>query len=182
MAQGDTNQRRHPFFRRHLTFFSVAILVVAADQITKALVRFYLLHGQSFPAQGLLRITHITNSGAAFGILSNQSPLLMVTAGIGIIALLLYYRFPFFDGALTRVGLGLQLGGAAGNLMDRLQLGHVTDFIDLRVWPVFNLADSAIVLGVIILGYFLVTSKREEDADSVGEPGPRLGLRGDGDR
>ena len=161
--------------RRHLLFFSVAMSVLVADQLTKGLVRLHLIPGQSFPAQGLARITHIANSGAAFGILSNQGPLLMVTAGIGIAALLVYYRFPFFDGILTRMGLGLQLGGAAGNLVDRLQFGHVTDFIDLRVWPVFNLADSAIVVGVIILAYFLITSTGQEDAESPSEASPSLG-------
>lgn len=160
--------------RRHILFFFVAISVVVADQLTKGLVRIHLFPGQSFPSWGLARITHIANTGAAFGILSGHGPLLMVTAGVGIVALLLYYRFPLFDGLLTRVGLGLQLGGATGNLVDRLQFGHVTDFIDLRVWPVFNLADSAIVVGVIILAYFLIVSTSSESAASPGEPSPSL--------
>lgn len=142
--------------RAHGIFYTIALIALLADQGSKLLVRTNLGLGQSFPAEGPFRITHIANPGAAFGLFPNQSLFLVLTATIGIAALLVYYRAPYFSGLIPKASLGLQLGGAAGNLIDRLRLGSVTDFVDLRIWPVFNLADSAIVLGVILLaGYVL---------------------------
>ena len=155
--------------RNHLLFFGIALLVLVADQASKALVQWHLPLGESFPSYSWVRLTHIENSGAAFGLLAGQGPLLAVTATIGIVALLLYYRFPAFSGAYTRLALGLQLGGATGNLVDRLRLGYVVDFIDFRVWPIFNLADSAIVVGVLLVATLLLFAPHP-DAASSSEP------------
>ncbi len=146
-----------PRHKRDLYFFILALAVVALDQGSKALVRAYLGLGQSFPYEAPLRLTHVANTGAAFGFFADQAFPLLVTAAIGVAAILFYYLYPPFQSPLLTISLGLQLGGATGNLVDRFRYGYVTDFIDLRVWPVFNLADSAITVGVAILvGYLLL--------------------------
>jgi signal peptidase II len=139
-----------------MVFALAASLVVIADQLSKFLIRTNLDLGQSVPEDGLVRLSYVRNTGAAFGLLSNQTFLIILTAVVGIAILLLYYSYPLFGSLPVKVGLGLLLGGSVGNLVDRLRSGYVTDFIDLRVWPVFNLADSAIVVGVAILAYFLI--------------------------
>lgn len=142
-------------------FFFVAGAVLLLDQLTKGVVRALLEPGQSAPADGWFRFTHVTNTGAAFGLFPNQSVFLLVTTFIGVAAILLYYLNPPMSSPFLTLSLGLQLGGAMGNLVDRLRLGHVTDFLDFRVWPVFNLADSAIVVGVAVLAAFLLLGDRK---------------------
>jgi len=143
--------------RNDLFFFVIAALVVALDQVTKHLVRANLALGESVPHEGPLRITYVTNTGAAFGILQGQTVFLMVTTFFGLAAILLYFLYPPMEHGVLRLALGLQLGGAVGNLADRVRLGKVTDFIDVGPWPNFNVADSSIVVGVaIIIGFFLL--------------------------
>ena len=144
------------YTEKDMVFALAASLVVIADQLSKFLIRTNLDLGQSMPEDGLVRLSYVRNTGAAFGLLANQTFLIILTAVVGIAILLLYYSYPPFGRLPVRVGLGLLLGGSVGNLVDRLRSGYVTDFIDLRVWPVFNLADSAIVVGVAILAYFLI--------------------------
>jgi signal peptidase II len=89
--------------------------------------------------------------------------LITLTAIVGIAAILIYARYPLFNRMLVKIALGLLLGGAVGNLIDRIRFGQVVDFIDVGAWPVFNLADSAIVVGVIIIiVYILFLARREE--------------------
>jgi signal peptidase II len=139
----------------------VAALVLLADQVTKYLVRANLRPGQSLPLvrwlTPVLQITYVTNTGAAFGLFPGWSQILIPVAVI-VVAALVWYYFQLPDGQLLmHVALGLQLGGASGNLIDRLRFGgSVVDFIDLnfwplRRWPVFNVADSSIVVGVTLL-------------------------------
>jgi len=144
--------------RNDLVFFVMAGLVVALDQTTKYLVRTNLALGESVPKEGPLRITYVTNTGAVFGILQGQTLFLTITTFFGLAAILLYYLYPPMEHGILRVALGLQLGGAVGNLVDRVRLGgKVTDFIDVGPWPNFNVADSSIVVGVvIIIGFFLL--------------------------
>ena len=146
---------------RDLAFFIIAALVLAADQLTKFLIRANMSPGQSIPEEGIFRLTYVTNTGGAFGLFANQTFLLLFTAGVGVAAILVYYRYLPFDSLLLKASLALQLGGATGNLMDRLRYGQVTDFLDVRLWhdfhwPAFNLADSAIVVGIGILACFLL--------------------------
>ena len=157
--------------RRDALFFSLAIFIFALDQVTKGMVRGALLPGQSLPEDGWVRLTHVTNTGAAFGLFPDQSFVLLVTTLVGVAAIVLYYLYPPVDTPFLTISLGLQLGGAMGNLLDRLTLGHVTDFLDFRVWPVFNVADSAIVVGVIVLAGFLLLSERKQ-AGGPSEPRP----------
>ncbi len=150
-----------------MVFFLTALLVAVADQLSKMWIRSNLVVGQSLPETGFFRLTHIQNTGAAFGLFQGQSFALTIVALVGIIvllvyALLIYRRFPILDNLLGKSALGLILGGTVGNLIDRLHLGYVTDFIDIGIWPAFNIADSAIVVGVIILAYSLRFLARAE--------------------
>ena len=141
-------------------FFSIAGTVFLLDQATKSAVRLALQPGESVPVEGWVRLTHVTNTGAAFGLFTDQSVFLLLTTLVGVAAITIYYFFPPANSPFLTSGLGLQLGGALGNLLDRIRLGHVTDFLDFRVWPVFNVADSAIVTGVVLLVIFFLLSER----------------------
>lgn len=142
-------------------FLVIAALVVIIDQLTKLWIRNNLVLGASLPEEGFLRLTHVQNTGAAFGLLANQSFLLTIITIAGLLAIFLLYRQLYPGTTLGVAALGLVLGGAVGNLIDRLSLGYVTDFIDVRLWgnfhwPAFNFADSSITIGVLVLVYFLV--------------------------
>ncbi len=146
-------------------FFLIALLVVVADQLSKIGIRSNLALGESLPETGLFRLTHVYNTGAAFGLFQGQSFPLTVVAIFGIVVLLLftllfYHRFPLLDSRLGKPALGLILGGTVGNLIDRLRFGFLTDFIDFGFWPAFNIADSAITVGVIIFAYSLLRLTR----------------------
>jgi len=153
---------------RDLPFFSIAAIVFASDQATKAIVRNELALGESWPSEDwLVKITHVTNTGAAFGILQSQGLFLTVTAVIAIGAIVFYYAFPPLEHGLLRLALALQLGGAAGNLLDRLRFGEVTDFIDFPRYPEFNVADSSIVIGLgVVVVFFFVTERRQREPDT----------------
>jgi signal peptidase II len=150
--------------------FPTAALVFSLDQVSKALVAENLTRGQPWsPVPQLERVfsfTYITNSGAAFGLFPDQTILFILIAFAVIGMIVVYYRYLPMDGALMRFSLGLQLGGALGNLLDRLRMGYVIDFLDFKFWPIFNLADSAIVVGVAILACYLTFLKKERPAAS----------------
>lgn len=158
-------------WRREWPFLGAAALILALDQASKYLVRANLALGESIPSQGWLRLTHISNTGASFGLFSGRSFALAITGAIGILALALYYKYLSSRGALIRAALGLQLGGATGNLIDRLRLGYVTDFFDVGAWPVFNLADSGIVVGVALVIGFLLLKGRDSQTTASQERG-----------
>ena len=155
-----THSRLFLRFEHDLLFFFIAALVFVFDQSTKYLVRENLALGESFPHSGILRISHVTNTGAAFGILQGQTVFLTFTTLFGLAAILLYYFYPPMEHGILRIALGLQLGGAVGNLTDRIRIGKVTDFIDFRYWPAFNVADSCIVIGVLTIVAFLTFGDR----------------------
>ena len=142
---------RRPFILTDTLAMLVFALTLAVDQFSKALVREGLRIGESVPAEGFFRLTHVTNSGAIFGLFPNQAVVMTAASVVGIGVLLYFYHAHAGGDWRVRVSMGLLLGGAVGNLIDRLVLGRVTDFLDVGAWPVFNLADSSIVTGVIIL-------------------------------
>jgi signal peptidase II len=156
------HQEQSSRFITGLSFFTTALSVIALDQVSKVLVRANMTLGQSMPDEGPFRITYITNVGGAFGILGNQGFLILVTTMMGIAAILLYARYPLFNRMLAQIALGLLLGGAVGNLIDRIFQGEVTDFIDVGAWPVFNLADTAITIGIILFLYYLIFPARRQ--------------------
>ncbi len=148
-------------WRNVVFFFTTALLLMTADQLSKLWIRSNLAIGESLFEVGFFRLTRVHNTGAAFGLFQGQSFILTIIALVGVATLLLYvlfshHRFPFLDNKLGKLALSLVLGGTVGNLIDRIYLGSVTDFIVVSVWPAFNIADSAIVVGVIILAYSLI--------------------------
>lgn len=143
----------------HRFFFLLAGAVFALDQFTKLIVEAFLPEGSSRAIiPGVLMLTHIRNPGTAFGLMRESGPLLTVITVGAVIFIVSYWCLTHRQAAppnlLLAWGLALPLGGAAGNLVDRVRLGHVIDFIDFRVWPVFNVADSAITLGACLVAYY----------------------------
>ena len=141
-----------------LVFWIAALSVVALDQATKGIVRGSLEVGEEWPSGSPINVRYVTNSGAAFGSLQSATTFLIAMSLIGLAAIYLYYRNPPFQHWLASVGIGMMLGGAVGNLIDRVRLGRVTDFIHFPHWPNFNVADSSIFVGVAIIvsGYLLL--------------------------
>ena len=142
-------------------FLFVAVIVAVADQLTKSWIRTNLLPGESLPEIGPLVITHIGNTGSAFGLFTDQAFLLTLIAIVGLVVILFFFRYLPRTSILSSIALGLVFGGALGNLIDRVRIGHVTDFIYVRLWgdvywPAFNIADSSISIGVVVLAIYLI--------------------------
>ena len=135
-----------------MRLLAVVALVVGLDQLSKYLVSSYLEMGESIPLiHNFLYLTYLRNPGAAFGIFPYQTLFLVVITIVMLVFMIYFYRSLPAGYTMLRFGLSLQLGGAVGNLIDRLPDSYVVDFISLKIWPpVFNLADSAIVIGVVI--------------------------------
>ena len=144
-------------FRKYGSIFLIAAVIVILDQWTKSLVRLNLPSGATWLPESLLwlspyaRIVHWYNTGAAFGMFKDASMILTVLAFVVIGAILFYYPQVEQDDWLLRLALSMQLGGALGNLIDRLTIGHVTDFISVGNFPVFNVADASITIGAALL-------------------------------
>lgn len=143
----------------------VATLVVFFDQLTKTLVRQHLALGESWmPLKWLepfARIVHWHNTGAAFGIFQNGNLVLKVLSMVIAIAILFYFQKIDCKETLARVALSMQFGGALGNLVDRFKLGHVTDFISVGTFPVFNVADANVTVGVALLVLAIILQERK---------------------
>ncbi|MFH1678233.1 MAG: signal peptidase II [Candidatus Omnitrophota bacterium] len=137
----------------------LVIIIIIFDQLSKYVISHKFLPGQSIPViENIFHLTYVLNRGAAFGILKNQGYLFIVIALAAII-------FIFTNLLRVRVlreklALSLILAGVIGNLIDRLRLSAVIDFLDFRIWPVFNLADSAITIGAVLLAYSLLIKRK----------------------
>ena len=145
-----------------LALLAVSGAAIVADQLTKQVVGRTLEVGDSVTLLGPISIHHVENSGIAFGFFASRT-----TIVIGITAVAVGWMLWFFARSGRRhpvlpVGLGLVLGGSIANLVDRVRLGHVTDFLDLAAWPAFNLADTFIVVGVALLFGTLVLGDRSK--------------------
>ncbi len=127
----------------------IAAFIVVVDQFTKYLVTSNMIEGMGIPIiDGIFHLTFILNPGAAFGILENNRWFFVLTA-VAVLAVLFFYRHTIMaESRLVQIGIALFAGGALGNLIDRIRTGLVIDFFDLRIWPIFNVADIAICLGV----------------------------------
>jgi signal peptidase II len=142
--------------------FSIVLITLSLDQLTKFLVTKNLSLNQSLPLiKGVFHLTLVHNRGAAFGILKNQVPLFIFTAIFAVFLILVNLKDNKNRKFYSRA-LGFILAGALGNLIDRLFFGYVIDFLDFRIWPVFNVADSAITIGAILLGYSICIRKSAE--------------------
>ena len=131
--------------------------VVALDQFTKNIVMRSMVPGQSIPLiQNVFHLTYVLNPGAAFGILSNQRMFLLLTGAVLIAAAAYFYPLLKKSDGCLKLGATSILSGAVANLIDRIQTGCVVDFFDFRIWPVFNVADIAIVLGMGFMIYSIL--------------------------
>jgi signal peptidase II len=152
-----------PSWRRALI---VAGLVIVADQLTKSIVRSSLALGESRQVMaGILDITNARNKGVAFGALAGGGAVVAALTGLALGALVVYFVMRSNTPHLW-LPVGLLLGGALGNLADRARMGSVTDFIDPRFWPAFNVADACVVCGVLILLWVI------EGAPTSSQPAP----------
>lgn len=147
---------------------AVALIAVASDQVTKAIVRGELVPGESVEFFAGIDIVRVSNEGIAFGMLDSAGPAVLVIAAVAFAILL-----GLFLSSAERPGLwlpiGLLAGGAVGNLIDRIREGAVTDFIDPPAWPAFNLADVQITTGVVILvGLFLFGAEERAPEPGIG--------------
>ncbi|MCB9099989.1 MAG: signal peptidase II [Anaerolineales bacterium] len=154
------------------TIIGVAAITFALDQATKFLVVKNIPLWSSwslYPAiDRLFKLTFITNTGAAFGMFPQLGTVFMGIAFIVITGIIAFHHQLPTENVWIRLCLGLQLGGAMGNLLDRLIRGYVVDFVDIGFWPIFNIADISIVLGVTILAYHLWNTDEHLDSAAPG--------------
>lgn len=130
----------------------VPLLII--DQLTKFLILKNLQPGDSFPViKNVFHISLVCNKGVAFGLFPDQAEIFIWISFIAVLIMcyILFYKKVFLNRKSTQVFLSLVLAGAIGNLIDRMRFGCVVDFLDFRIWPVFNIADSAITVGTILL-------------------------------
>jgi len=157
------------FFRYFFFLLIIPGLIIALDQYTKSIVRQNLALGESWmPWQELApyaRILHWYNKGVAFGMFQEGGIIFILLPIIIVVGIIVYFpRIPNQEWTL-RLALSMQLGGAIGNLIDRITIGHVTDFISIGSFPVFNVADSAITVGTIVLVLGVWLQEKREKAE-----------------
>ena len=143
-----------------LSLGSVALAALGADQLTKSIVTSRLDFNDQVHVAGPFSIHHVTNSGIAFGLFASATSLVILLTALAVAWMLYFFARSGSRHPVLPVALGLVIGGSVSNLLDRVRLGHVTDFLDFRYWPAFNLADTFIVVGVAALLLALVASDR----------------------
>ncbi|NLE67552.1 MAG: signal peptidase II [Lentisphaerae bacterium] len=156
----------------------IGILVAAADQATKHIVCRAMTPGESVACiPGFLNLTYLRNTGAVFGSFQYQNERLVLLSFLVLFFLAVFYRRLVDRQLYYKVAVGLMLGGIVGNLGDRIKLGWVTDFVDVHLmgwhWPAFNLADSAICVGVIMYGLYSIRLLMQRREDSHAVPGAK---------
>jgi signal peptidase II len=144
-----------------LSLAAIALAAVAADQLTKQIVVSQLQLDEATHVIGPFGIHHVQNSGIAFGLFSSATLVVTIVTGIAVIWMLVFFARSGSRHPVLPAALGLLIGGSVSNLVDRIRLHHVTDFIDVNWWPAFNLADSFIVVGVAILLAALIAADRK---------------------
>lgn len=145
-----------------VTVWAIVVFTVLSDQVAKLLASQGLTQGAAPRAvvEGFFYLTLVHNTGAAFGVFPNQALFFLIVSGLAVITIAIFLRKK--PVSLPRdLGFALILGGAVGNLIDRVRLGYVVDFFDFRIWPVFNVADSAITVGALLVIISAFRKKRE---------------------
>lgn len=138
-----------------LTLYSVAAAILILDQFSKWCVLRLLETGDSIPIiSNIFHLSLVHNTGIAFGLFQGHPGLWTAAITVSLVVLLYAGKFLFHQTLAKRLAYGFVLGGAAGNWVDRIRVQHVIDFLDFRIWPVFNLADSFITAGVVLLIWF----------------------------
>jgi signal peptidase II len=143
-----------------LSLAAIAVAAVIADQVTKHVVATNVTLGDQLHVVGPFSISHVQNSGIAFGLFAHATAGVIALTAVAIAWMLLYFARSGARHPVLPIALGLVIGGSVSNLADRVRLGFVTDFLDFRYWPAFNLADSFIVIGVAILVAALALAER----------------------
>lgn len=146
----------------------IALAAAAADQATKQIVASQLAYGHAVHVVGPFSLHHVQNTGIAFGLFPNSTVVIALLTGLAVAWMIWFFARSGARHPVLPTALGLLIGGSVSNLADRIRLGHVTDFLDFKYWPAFNLADTFICVGVAILLITLVRADRE----------PRRGGRG----
>ena len=137
--------------------FLIAFLIIIIDQISKFLIRNNIdLNSSISIINNVFHLTYISNTGSVFGLLKNVAfiNIILIVVSFIVIGVLTYYILKLKDEKSLPIALGLILGGTIGNLIDRIFFGHVIDFLDFRIWPIFNVADSAITISIIFLVFY----------------------------
>ena len=138
--------------KKNIFIFSIALFIISLDQLTKFFIKINFQLNQSIPIiSNILHLTYITNTGSAFGLFKGLNIFFILFSIVVIIIVFYYLKRIKNNEKILQFSAGLLLGGTIGNLIDRLYYGAVTDFIDFRIWPVFNIADSAVTISVIFL-------------------------------
>ena len=159
--------------RQWASLGAIVVASVAADQLTKQVVARALALGEEVEIAGPFSIHHVHNTGIAFGLFGSATSIVIVLTGLAVVWMLAFFTRSGARHPILPVALGFVLGGSLGNLLDRVRLGHVTDFLDFRFWPAFNLADVFIVVGVATLFGALAggdRSKRRPPSSVVHSP------------
>ena len=141
----------------------LALFIVIMDQVSKFYIQTHMALGMSIPIlQNVFHITYILNPGAAFGLLENQTTFFVVIAVFMVLVTIYFYPKIPKQYKLLRLGTGLMVGGAMGNVIDRIKTGYVVDFFDFRIWPIFNIADVGIVCGVGCIIFTVIYLYKED--------------------
>jgi len=161
--QQNTAPRKRIRWWYALVFVAVVAVILLLDILTKEWIRASLPPGGSLPEVGRLTIVNVQNTGSAFGLFTNQAFLLSIVAIAGLVVVLIFFRYLADLGFTGGMALSLIFACALGNLIDRLRFGSVTDFIYVRLWdnvfwPAFNVADSAITVGAVLLALVAIVN------------------------
>lgn len=146
-----------------MLYIVLAATVILLDQFTKILVLEKIGNGTLTVINGIFNLTLVHNTGSAFGMFRDEKFLFLIITPLIVLAVITYSMLQKNKSSLLMICTSLIAGGAIGNYIDRLRLGYVVDFLDFKVWPVFNVADSCIVIGsILMLVYVLYTNKEKE--------------------
>lgn len=160
-----------------LALLAVAAAAIVADQLTKQVIARTLGVGESVDILGPFSIHHVENSGIAFGLFSSRTTFVIAVTAVAVGWMTWFFARSGRRHPVLPVALGFVLGGSIANLIDRVRLGHVTDFLDLEAWPAFNLADTFIVVGVAVLFGALVLADRPRRPHGQRDGDPSLQRR-----
>ena len=155
---------------RDMLIIILAFAVIILDQVTKYLAVVNVSQGNITIISGFFDLTLAQNTGAAFSIMQNGKWFFLIFTPIIIGAILFYIIYKAKDSLLVSISLSLIIGGAVGNYIDRIRLGYVVDFLDFKVWPVFNVADSFVVIGTCLFAWYLffISEKEKKKEETTG--------------
>ena len=139
-------------------FILITIAIITIDRLTKNYIISHIKLGESIKLLNILNLTYAQNKGAAFGILQGKL-FFFITVSIFVIGLIIIFYEALVKSKISLVSISLILGGTIGNILDRIFYGFVIDFIDFKIWPIFNIADSALTIGIIIFSIYLILDR-----------------------